>query len=135
MIGDYWYANNNRSLSDIVYNIKGTTSQSAGGSYTDHIAAIKYATHNLITYKRATSGFTDSFIRTKIDGNVPLTLGVRWSSGGGHMYVVRGYNLYSNSIYIELNDSLSGGIRRSAYYLDFMSGNTSLGIYNDHFYM
>lgn len=133
MIGDYWYANNNRTAAQAVQYIKGNTNLSTSGNYNDHIAAIKYITHNVITYKRATTGFTDTFIKSKLNGGVPMTVGVTYSGGGGHVMVLRGYNDYFTSIYLTFNDP-NGGVRQTAHYLDFMQG-TSLGNYNDHFYM
>ncbi len=129
MIGDYWYPNNGRTEAQAVAYIKGSANQTYGGNYNDHMAAIRYITHNNYSYNRATSGFTYSYIKNKLNSGIPLTVGV---TNPGHVYVAVGYNDYFDTIYLILNNP-SGGIRQSVYLPHLIQG-CSLGKYNDHFY-
>lgn len=129
MIGDYLTPGNGRTEAQTVKYLKGSADLSFGGNYIDHINAIKYITLNNYTYNRATSGFTASFIKSNINSNKPMTVGV---SNPNHVYAAIGYNDYFDTVYLILNNP-SGGIRQSVYLPHLIQG-CSLGTYNDHFY-
>lgn len=97
------------SQTDIVKKIKGSN-VNASGTVSEIRSAIQTALNwNSNSYSVSSQNVIGySSITSYINNNKPIVLGILWRGGGGHVYVVSGYDNYPYSE-VYLTDPASGG--------------------------
>lgn len=107
------FVNTGKTQTEIVIHVKGSN-VNEGGTYTEAIQAIKFATDNTIEY-RSSGVISEREIRSNIDKGYPVYLSRGWYPDGttrrdGHATVIYGYQILKSGNYKFLVRDPSNGL-------------------------
>lgn len=103
MIGTYMNSSSSRTQWDIVAYVKGSSYPDEGGSDSELVKGIKYASMDTVTYKSGSTLSWDKHKSNISEGN-PIGVKMVWDSSGAHALVCAGTKTSGGSNYLYIID-------------------------------